>query len=230
MRVFIIVITFILSALTVNGQAKAKIISLKKGEVLDVIFINNKPGNEEARKQYFTDVYPPANAGGYTGLPGFGIPAVPTEGNYWPDVMALGRWKSLSARHHTMKALIEQFPDFHERRRLIWPTFNMTYYEMTSDISFTTDPDKFYVIDLYWREDVEAFGEYLRKRNKASEKAGGQRVLELINGQSPYGYYFNPDYFSLTEWSSRSAFEAFKATYENVEPKGVRHLNQFGVL
>ncbi|PHI20258.1 hypothetical protein CEQ90_08715 [Lewinellaceae bacterium SD302] len=68
----------------------------------------------------------------------------------------------------------------------------------------------------------------MRDLNKATKKAGGVSVLELINGASPFGYYFNPDYFVLTEWPSREVFENFESIYATT-PEGIRHVNQFAI-
>ncbi len=229
--IFIFLSLFLLlqPATSLRGQGKAKTISFKSGQVLDVIFLNNQAGGEEARKAYFKEVVPTALAAGHKQMAVFGVSETPTAGNYHPEVAVLGTWPSLSDRKHGMEALVEQFPDFHERRRKSWSSFNMTYYQIKADFAYTTDPEKYYVVSLYWRDDVKSSGKYLRELNKAAKKAGGTSVLELINGESPFGYHFDPDYFHLTEWPSKEAFEAFRSTYEVIEPAGIRHVNQFAV-
>ncbi|PHI20259.1 hypothetical protein CEQ90_08720 [Lewinellaceae bacterium SD302] len=127
---FIFSILFLLlpASTSLSGQGQAKTISFKSGQVLDVIFLNNQAGGEEDRKAYFKEVVSTALAAGHEQMAVFGVSETPTAGNYHPEVAVLGTWPSLADRKHAMKALVEQFPDFHERRRKSWSTFNMTYY------------------------------------------------------------------------------------------------------
>ncbi|MEM9930516.1 MAG: hypothetical protein AAF840_11900 [Bacteroidota bacterium] len=132
----------------------------------------------------------------------------------------------MAKRAATMEAIVAEFPDFHERRRKIWSSFNMTFYPMEASVSFTTDPAKFYVATMYWQEEATGFDRFLTTWKKKMKKNGGTNLLELTNGQSPYGYHYKPDYFVLTEWASRAEFEAFYTQDQALDHKGVRHVNQ----
>jgi len=125
---------------TLTGQDKPKTITLKKGQAFDIILLNNDPKAKDALQDYFKRAYPLAQADGYVPGSGFGIIGTPTMGNYRPEVLATGTWPSIAARVEALKKLETGMSDFHEMRRKVWPSFNMTYYEVKEDISFTTDP------------------------------------------------------------------------------------------
>ena len=122
---------------------------------------------------------------------------------------------------------MKEYPQFHERRRTIWPNFDLTYWKIEEDQKITFDPEKLYIATAYWSADETAFAAYQQKWAKTVKKQGGKILLELQGGTSPFGYYYNPERFTLTEWESREAFEAFKEKNVAMDHSGVKHVNQF---
>ena len=115
---------------SLNAQSKTKSYTLKKGHVFDVIFLNTKPDTKEKLQHYFKTAFPVAEKMGYHSLPGIAIKGSPTQGNYHPESMIFGYWDTLNGREKFLQDIQKTMPDFHEERRNIWSTFNLTYYEL----------------------------------------------------------------------------------------------------
>ena len=228
---FFFLLLLLSSAISTNlaAQAKPKTVDLKAGQVFDIIFLNNHPDAKDLMKDYFNRASPIAKANGYLPGGGFGIAGTPTRGNYHPTVMAIGTWPSLAQRAAGLIALETEMIDFHEMRRKIWPTFNLTFYEMKEDVSFTVQPDKYYVVTLFWAEGKRAFKKFRTQWEANQHRGGGRQLVTLTNGDSPFGYYFDPDYFALTEWENEAAFLAAQLKEGQANYVGVRHLNQFPI-
>lgn len=213
--------------LSLSAQPKVKNITLKKGQILDILMLNNHPDGGAALKDYFKVVFPYAVKNGYQPLPGLAVTAVPTQGNYYPEVMGFATWKNLDSRKKAMEEIEANVLDFHERRRTIWSSFNMTYYEVKEDKTLIIAPNKFYVTTAYWKSDAKAFKKFKKEWIKSAKQAGGQLKLTLTEGSSPFGYYYNPDYLVLTEWENKAAFEAFYKENLVLNHDSVKHVNQF---
>ena len=56
---------------------------------------------------------------------------------------------------------------------------------------------------------------------------GGKTVVELMDGKSPFGYYYQPDYLVITEWKDKATFDAFYQANIKMKQEGVKHVNQF---
>lgn len=214
---------------SLTAQAKPKTVDLKKGQVFDIIFLTNKPDTKDLMQDYFKRASPIAQANGYASGGGFGIAGTPIRGNYQPKVMAIGTWPGVAERTAGVVALETQMTDFHEMRRKVWPTFNLTYYEMQEDASFTIKTDKYYVVTSFWAEKKGSFKKFLKQWEAAQAKAGGTPLLVLTDGTSPFGYNFEPDYFTITEWESEAAFRSSLPEDNKRGYPGVRHLNQFQI-
>ena len=212
-----------------TGQDKAKSIKLKKGQAFDIILLTNNPEAKDEMQDYFKRAYTIAQANGYVPGSGFGITDTPTMGNYHPEVLATGSWPSIAARVEALEKLETGMSDFHEMRRKVWPSFNMTYYEVKEDISFTTDPTKYYVATMFWAEQKGKFAKFTKAWEAACQRAGAKQMITLTEGASPFGYYFNPGYLAITEWASEAAFRAAQTVESRLDYAGVRHLNQFPI-
>lgn len=215
------------SSLNLSAQPKAKNITLKKGQILDILMLNNHPEGATVQKEYFKVVFPYATQNGYQPLPGLAIIETPTQGNYYPEVMVFATWKNLANRKKAMEEIEANVPDFHERRRTIWSSFNMTYYKVKEDKTLNIAPDKFYVTTAYWRKDAKAFKKFKKDWEKTAVQFGGQVKLALTGGTSPFGYYYNPDYLVLTEWKNKAAFDAFYKENLMLDHDSIKHVNQF---
>lgn len=225
------VLAVILGLGTINAQAQSekKQFSLQKGQVLDVLFLNTRVGAEDLQKEYFQTVFPLASKLGYHRLPGFPIANVPLQGNYHPEFLALAYWDDLEPRSTAMAAIEKEVHDFHERRKAIWTSFNITYFELQEDVSFEIEENKYYVVSAYWEDDKNAFKQFEKNWLKACKAAGGQTQLVLTNGESPYRYYHKPDFLVITAWENKAQFEAFNEMNLKVEHRGVQRVNEFHV-
>lgn len=200
--------------------------SFKKGEILDILLLTNKPDIEPLFDRYKKTAFPVAMGLSYQPLPGFKIGSF-TQGNIQPGHMVLGKWGNRKKREQFLSDITHTVPDFHEQRRAIWSQFLLTYYEMSKDITFEIDKTKFQVVTAYWQKDASTFKKFKKQWLKQSKKQGGRTVLELTNGTSPFGYHYQPDYMVISEWENDAAFQKFYAEDMKMKHQGVQHVNQF---
>jgi hypothetical protein len=165
----------------------------------------------------------------YQPLPSYYSIANYTQGNHQPEVLLFGKWENIEKREKFIAEIDKRVPDFHKQRQEIWSYFGLTYYEMANDISFTISKEKYKVVTAYWKDESTLFNEFKTDWLKKSNKAGGEIILELTNGKSPFGYYHNPDYLVITEWENKAAFENFYEENLKMNHKGVKHLSQFAL-
>ncbi len=228
-KLSIVVLSLLIIKVTAVAQEAAgmKTISLKKGQVFDLLLLNTRTGVEEKRKAYFDEVFPMATAGGYNYIPGYKVTETPTQGNYYPDFLALASWNSHADMTQTMKKIKDGVADFDQRRREIWSTFNITHFTMTEDIIFTTDPGKCQVVTMYWRKSDKSFNAFKKSWLEEAKKKGADVKFVLTGGESPMQYYHNPDVVFLTEWDDKNTFDQFLATYSEMDHSGILKVNEF---
>ena len=214
------------TSLSLYGQEGSKTYSLRQGQTLDFIFINTKVGVEEEIKQYFKEVYPVASAAGYNRLPGLKVMSSPSQGNYHPDIVVTGFWNSYQSRTSFLEKILDKSPDFYQTRREIWSTFNLVYFDLQEDVSFSIQPGKYYTVTNLWLMDPSDIDTMLAKWNQAAAKAGGKNILTLSGGRSPSGYFYTPALLMITEWNSKGAWMEGKTAQFGQE---VKHVEQWEV-
>ena len=218
--------TFAIAVFSFAG-AQVKTISLKKGEALDLLLLNTNTEAKEELNEYFEKAVPVAQKWGYRPQYSTRLSSPPSQGNYWPSTFILAKWEDYGKRIQFMDAITEVYPQFHERRRLIWTTFNLTFWKVEEDQEINIDPDKYYVATSYWSENPEDFGRFSEKWMSTLESSGGKVVLTCSDGTSPFGYAYDPDLFTVTEWESERDFQRFLDKNKIMDHKGVKHVNQF---
>lgn len=215
------------STFALKAQSNLKSYSFKKGQVLDLILLNTKSDAQEELAYYFKTALPVATKYGYKGLGGLALKSSPSQGNYHPESLIFGVWNSLRERKDFLTNIEDVMPEFHQSRRNIWSSFNMTFWEVEDDLSFTVNTAKFNVATAYWQNDKSGFQKFKKSWNDLAKKTGGREILALANGDSPFGYYYNPDYMVITEWDSKSDFEKFLKENLKMKHDAVKHVNQF---
>ncbi|MEO1084256.1 MAG: hypothetical protein AAFY88_08440 [Acidobacteriota bacterium] len=201
-------------------------LSFKKGQAIDLLFVQQNPESGELLKAYFADVFPAAKAAGYTPMPGFAISQSPTRGNYHPSTAIFAGWPSPEAREGAMEAIAASVDDLQQRRLAIWPSFAMTVYTMAEDVTVAMDAKKTYVLTAYWGTKNGDLSTYAQSWKRRAAGAGGQVVLELEDGWSPFGYRYDPDYLAITEWKDAASFKAFHAGL-TFDTAAVAHVDEF---
>ena len=225
MRHLLFFMTTVALAGMINAQVKT--ISLKKGEALDLLLLNTNAEAKEELNEYFAEAVPIAQKWGYKPQYSSRISVAPTQGNYWPSTFIIAKWEDYDKRIQFTEDIIKEYPLFHQRRREIWPTFNLTYWKVEEDQEILIHPDKFYIATSYWGEEEREFGEFSERLEKEVDRKGGKVVLEFRNGTSPFGYRYNPDLFTIVEWESKEDFEKFYEKNTRMDHAGVAHVNQF---
>ncbi|WP_298313786.1 hypothetical protein [uncultured Aquimarina sp.] len=223
-----LILVFLTCLLTTSlvAQSDVKSFDFKKGEVLDILLLTNKPDIEKDFERYKKTAFPVASKRTYRPQPGFNIKET-TQGNIQPTTFIFGKWNDLKNREQFISEIEDIVPDFHVQRRNMWSIFNLTYYEMPRDISFKIDRSKYIVATSYWKKDTESFKKFTELWSQKSAAKGGKKILQLTNGKSPLGYYHNPDLLVITQWESKQEFDAFYKENLKMDHKGVLHVNQF---
>ncbi|MBQ4818980.1 hypothetical protein [Aquimarina sp. MMG016] len=216
----------LLFSLSLFAQSNIKSFSFKKGEVLDILLLTNKPNIEKDFEKYKKTAFPVAFKRTYRPQPGFSIKET-TQGNIQPTTFIFGKWNDLKNREQFISEIEDVVPDFHVQRRNMWSIFNLTYYEMPKDISFKIDKNKYNVATSYWKKDAASFKKFTNLWLQKSTANGGKNILQLTNGKSPIGYYHNPDLLVITQWDSKEDFDAFYKENLAMNHNGVLHVNQF---
>ncbi len=209
-----------------NAQSNIKSFNFKKGEILDILVLTTKPKTDGLFDRYKKTAFPVAFKMSYKPQPGFGITEI-TQGNHQPKSFIFGKWESLKKREKFLTQIEIEVPDFHKQRRDIFSFFGLTYYEMKKELSFEINRDKYNVITAYWKKEDSSFLQFKKDWLHQSNTAGGHVVIELNDGKSPFGYYYQPDFLVITEWESKAKFEAFHKENLKMNHKGVHHVNQF---
>ncbi|WP_271766291.1 hypothetical protein [Aquimarina algiphila] len=229
LKISLLTLFLITNFLNLQAQSKIKSYAQKKGQVFDIIFLNTKPDTKKKLDNYFKTAFPVAEKMGYHPLPGRAVSGSPTQGNYHPEVMVFGYWDTLSGREKFLQEIEKTMPDFHQERRNIWSTFGLTYYELKEDLSFKIDPERFNITTAYWQKDEQSFKKFKQEWLQKSKKAGGQIEIEFVEGTSPFGYHYNPDYLVITSWENKAAFEKFYTENLKMDHSSVKHVNQFQI-
>ncbi len=213
--------------LTAMAQDTVKSYELKKGQSFDIILFNMNDNAKETLDRYFKSAIPAAMKSGYIPQKGFKVEQPPLQGNYWPKTVIIGLWEDYDKRVQFIDDIVKEVPDFHEMRREIWTSFNLTYWEVGQDYSFEVNSDKFNVLTAYWSNDDEVFPEFRSEWLKQVGKSGGNKLIGFFKGSSPFGTDYNPDHLTITEWESKEAFDKFNEKIQAMDHAGVKHVNQF---
>lgn len=229
LKISLLTLFIILNYVSLSAQSKTKSYTLKKGQVFDIILLNTKPEVKEKLQHYFKTAFPVAKKMGYNKLPGFRIEGSPTQGNYHPEAMVFGYWNTLNGREKFLEDIEKTMPNFHEERRNIWSTFNLIYYELEKDLSFTINPEKFTIVTAYWSKDKRSFEKFKQEWIQKSKKVGGQIQVDFVEGASPFGYNYNPDYLAITSWENKADFEQFYKENLQMNHSSIKHVNQFQI-
>jgi len=225
--IWVLAFVFMVGSAVADADNNKKTYHFKQGQVIDFLFLASRPKSEAAFKAYVQAAISEATALGYKNLSSFSITRTPTQGNYYPDVLVFGGWPGdFTDRANALAQLKKAVPDLNARRLDIWSSFNMTNYHLTEDKSFSVSYDKIQVLTAYWQKDAALFAVFKHKFLKNVQQAGGVVKLALMDGRSPFGYEYNPDYTVITEWDNQAAFDTFLAANLEMDHAGVRHVNQ----
>ncbi|MEM7659002.1 MAG: hypothetical protein AAF399_22960, partial [Bacteroidota bacterium] len=204
------------------GQSKIDTIVLQKGEVLDILLLNQHPDKEAETKSYFQHAFPVAKGMSYQPQPGFKI-IDHSQGNHQPQLLILGKWKDLSLREAFLTKIVSEVPDFHERRRSIWPYFGLRYFEMKEAKTLEIHRDQYQVATAFWMESADQPSTFYEKWKQEIQSSGGEILIQLADGTSPFGYQYNPDYFVLTSWESKAVFDECQEKAHHWDRDHIQH-------
>ncbi|MEM6801048.1 MAG: hypothetical protein AAF696_06560 [Bacteroidota bacterium] len=221
----LLILFFTFFFLSAFSQEKEKKFSFKKGEVMDLIYLSSHPDTEQLFEQYKKTAFPVAFEYGYQPQRGFAVKEL-TLGMNQSNSLIVGKWSSREKREGFLANIVQRVPDFHQQRRQIFEEFALTYYIMPRDLEFSTASGKFYTATSFWQKDANSLERFSQKWKRAIEKAGGKIILELEEGYSPTGYYFNPELFFIVEWEERDPFEIFAEANPLSSYEALKHVHQ----
>mgnify|MGYP001803116856 CR=1 FL=1 len=226
LKILSLLLFYLMFTSNLAAQSNIKTIRLEKGEILDILLLTTKTDTEKAFENYKKTAFPIAFKKTYQPLTSFKIVET-AQGNIQPSSFIFSKWSNLKNREEFIEKIEDAVPDFHLQRRNIWALFNLTYYEMANDISFNIDKDKYNVVTAYWKKEDRSFKNFMTLWLQKLTLTGGTTILQLTNGKSAMGYYYNPDIVLITHWNSKKDFEAFRKENLKMNHKGVLHVNQF---
>ena len=225
-KLILVCAALFLSGFVANAQATSKKLTVKKGEVLDILLFAGNPNFQENFKKYRETAFVFATKTGYQPQPLFKVIET-TQGGYQPSTFVFGKWPSVAARKKFLAEIVANVPDFHDQRRTLWSSFYLAYYEMAQDFSFEFDTEKIYVATAYWKDGDTKFNIFKNEWIERVKKKGGKVLIELKDAQSSVGYMYKPDYVVLTEWNDRESFNTFLIENKKMESEPIQNVNQF---
>ncbi|MFK8056906.1 MAG: hypothetical protein AB8F78_12360 [Saprospiraceae bacterium] len=212
-----------------HAQDGAQRYQFKAGQVLDIILLSNQPAPDSTLKVYFQQAFPIAQRLGYSPMPGVGISRPALLGNYQPESLIFGSWTSLPARLQALDSLEAGVPRFHEMRREIWSTFNMTYWELTEPLDFTIEKSKYNVVSAYWSDDAKQLLAFTEQHQAIQQASGAQQVLQLVDGSSPFMYRYAPDLLIITAWPDEASYQRAQAKLLRLNPDVIDQVHEFAI-
>ncbi|GAB5410431.1 MAG: hypothetical protein BalsKO_27960 [Balneolaceae bacterium] len=221
----------ILSILIISVvKAQDNIIQLeyKKGEVLDIILASTQYDSGDEYNKYRKTAFPIAFEYSFELMPVFDIEEL-IVGTSFPTTFIFGKWESVKKREGFLDDITTRLPDFHEQRRNLFSYFGLTYYEVVEDLTFFINEEKHIIANAFWEEERLDYTAFFEDWKKNVEEAGGRIIVELTNGTSPTGYFYNPDSFILVEWQSKDEFENFSKNTPLSEYDILKNIHQFRI-
>lgn len=231
-KLFTLAATFLwlLAPQSLVAAQDTKTYTFTKGQVLDVLYLIRRPDTGAALQDYFKTAGPIARKLNYAPHGALRVADKPQQGNFSPDVVAFGTWPGdFTDRDSAYQQLLAELPDLQSRRMDIWSSFNMTQYEIGTDINLTMDKAKHYVLTAYWLEDAEELVSFQKTFLETLSTTSGTSVMLLTGGRSPFGYAFTPDLVVIGEWDNLLDAARFTDMSKALNAFGVHHVNQFPV-
>ncbi|MEQ9266366.1 MAG: hypothetical protein RLN81_14145 [Balneolaceae bacterium] len=224
----LIIIIALFTGSEAYAQNSIKSFEYKKGEVLDILLARLAPDSEELYSRYRRTAFPVAFEYTFELMPVFSITEL-TLGNNFPTTFVFGKWSSLEKREGFLADIVDRVPDFHEQRRNTFTYIGLTYYEIPQDITITIDTDKVNIATAFWKNENQNFSAFISDWTEEVIKYGGKVILELEEGKSPTGFYYNPDAFYLIQWESKVAFDAFAKANPLAEYETLKNVHQLRI-
>ncbi|MDB4292849.1 hypothetical protein N9954_05525 [Maribacter sp.] len=224
----LVLLVFSVAYTQVNAQEEVHSFEFKKGEVLDVMLLKQSKADDakELFETYKTSAFPVAFEYSYQPLSGFGISKL-TLGTNNADAFLFGKWGSFQKREAFLKVIADRVPDFHQQRRVLFPDFRLTYYEVKSDLKFSIDKAKYTTVTALWAKPGSKEEASLKRWKAEVLESGGTFVITLKDGKSPLGYYYNPDILHIVQWENEAAFQRFAQEHPIDSYRDFRNVHQF---
>ena len=231
MRTLLLLISMMVFALPSSRAQSKTNYEFKRGEVLDVtFFVSRSDINRDSLFGIYRKVlFPIGKEFSFQPIPGFAVKET-LQGGHQPSFMALGKWQDVRQRVQFIEEVVRRVPSFHDMRRGLWHTFYLTYYELNSDLKITIDPNKFNVASALWLNKAGRRGrQFIDAWINLCRSNGGKVVLQLDNGASPNGYYYNPDSFLITEWPGQMEYDKFAKKVMDMNNSMIENINEFQI-
>ena len=192
---------------TTAPTSKGFTLSLKEGEVLQLIAPETQPEGREARQNYYRTVFPIAEALGYERQGQLNVREKVRSG-YDPGAFLFFSWPSAAS----VQAFRDnpQFNAFKTLRREAWSELKIYDTQIAQDLDLTFDPAKHYTVLVAWLDDETRtdYTRYLEGIEPAVKRAGGRFIYKIYDPtmQTLGDESKAPGQITFVEWETTDGF------------------------
>lgn len=200
-------------------------IDMKRGEVLQVIISEQRPGGGDAARTYGSKAYPLAQRYGYKRIGQLDV-RQKVRSSFDPQAVSFFSWPSQKA----LDAFSAEpsWPAIMATRPEAWSGLDIYSAELPEDLQISIDPAKHYTVLVAWLKSDEARGAYARYLTgiePAVERSGGRFLykMEMPEREAYAEDAKAPHQLTFVEWESTDGFEKVQASQEYAD-----HQQYFG--
>ena len=200
---------------TENVEKASLTITVKKGEVLQLIAPQARADGDQARQDYYKSVFPIAQTLGFKRV---GQLAVKQKivSDYDPGGFIFYTWPSEAAENWL--AGHPKWPSLKAKRPQAWSELKIYTDTLDEDLTLNFDPAKFYTVVVAWfnPENPGDYARYLKGIETAVEREGGRFIYKMHQPrfESHASPATAPGQITFVEWNSPDGFQRVQKSVE----------------
>lgn len=194
-------------------------ISLKKGEVFDIVAANIKSTEafQEAKKTYFPKVFPMATKHGMKSLATLFNAEPEVDRHFTAGAFVFAKWPSED--HLSAFGKEKSWPELKALRNKYWHGLRVNHLPVKEDMTLTFKKNKKYSILYMWNygfvTDQKNFYGYIKKVNPLLAKHGGKVLASFTGGSfEALNNDRKADRITIIEWPSDEARNGYANSAE----------------
>jgi len=183
-------------------------VEMQKGEVLQVIASQSKPGGQAAARQYGQVAFPLAQSHGFQRFGQLNVQKTVVS-DFAPEVFTFYSWPSQTAADAF--AAEPKWPAIKSTRPDAWSELKVYSTELQKDLNLSFATDKHYSVLVAWLKNDEAmadYSRYLKGIEPAVERSGGRFIykMRMPSMESHASDPVAPHQITFVEWESDDGF------------------------